>query len=283
MQKSNSLSNKDAQKISVIHQSAIRLLNLINQILEFRKTETQNKKLCVAHDNIANLVYEIGLKYKELNRKPDIEFRIELEKEDMPLYFDKEIVTIILDNLISNAIKYTEKGSITLGLHDVVRNNISYTEIKVSDTGFGITPEALPHIFNRYYQEGGDHQASGTGIGLALVKNLVTLHEGEIKVESTLGTGSTFYFSLLTDNTYPHVLHADSSERTVDEKEEKEEIPESASGGKRIMLIVEDNQDICNYIAESFSDDFEVKTAANGEQGMEQALNSIPDIIVSDI
>ena len=283
MQKSNSLSNKDAQKISVIHQSAIRLLNLINQILEFRKTETQNKKLCVAHDNIANLVYEIGLKYKELNRKPDIEFRIELEKEDMPLYFDKEIVTIILDNLISNAIKYTEKGSITLGLHNVVRNNISYTEIKVSDTGFGITPEALPHIFNRYYQEGGDHQASGTGIGLALVKNLVTLHEGEIKVESTLGTGSTFYFSLLTDNTYPHVLHADSPERTVDEKEEKEEIPESASGGKRIMLIVEDNQDICNYIAESFSDDFEVKTAANGEQGMEQALNSIPDIIVSDI
>ena len=74
-----------------------------------------------------------------------------------------------------------------------------------------------------------------------------------------------------------------SPERTVDEKEEKEEIPESASGGKRIMLIVEDNQDICNYIAESFSDDFEVKTAANGEQGMEQALNSIPDIIVSDI
>ena len=279
----SNLSAYYSNKVKVIHSSAIRLLNLINQILEFRKTETQNKKLCVAHDNIANLVYEIGLKYKELNRKPDIEFRIELEKEDMPLYFDKEIVTIILDNLISNAIKYTEKGSITLGLHNVVRNNISYTEIKVSDTGFGITPEALPYIFNRYYQEGGDHQASGTGIGLALVKNLVTLHEGEIKVESTLGTGSTFYFSLLTDNTYPHVLHADSPERTVDEKEEKEEIPESASGGKRIMLIVEDNQDICNYIAESFSDDFEVKTAANGEQGMEQALNSIPDIIVSDI
>ena len=95
--KRNTLSSGDSQKISVIHQSAIRLLNLINQILEFRKTETQNKKLCVAHDNIANLVYEIGLKYKELNRKPDIEFRIELEKEDMPLYFDKEIVTIILD------------------------------------------------------------------------------------------------------------------------------------------------------------------------------------------
>lgn len=283
MQKSNSLSNKDSQKISVIHQSAIRLLNLINQILEFRKTETQNKKLCVAHDNIANLVHEVGLKYKELNRKPDIEFHIELEREDMSLYFDKEVVTIILDNLISNAIKYTEKGIITLGLYHVVRNNIDYTEIKVSDTGYGITPDSLPHIFNRYYQEGGDHQASGTGIGLALVKNLVALHEGEIRAESTLGVGSTFYFSLLTDNTYPHVLHTDSPEKPADEKEEKEEIPESVSGGKRILLIVEDNEDICNYIVESFSDDFEVKTAANGEQGIEQALSCIPDIIVSDI
>lgn len=283
MQKHNSLSGKDAQKISVIHQSAIRLLNLINQILEFRKTETQNKKLCVSRANIASLVHEIGLKYKELNRKPDIEFRLEIEKEDMPLYFDKEVVTIILDNLISNAIKYTDRGTITLGLRNVSRDNINYTEIKVSDTGYGIAPDALPHVFDRYYQEGSEHQASGTGIGLALVKNLVTLHEAEIRVESALNVGSTFYFSLLTDNTYPHVLHADSQEKTDDEKDVKEESAESVPSGKRILLIVEDNRDICDYIAESFSDDFEVKTAANGEQGLEQALSCIPDIIVSDI
>lgn len=154
------------------------MLNLINQILEFRKTETQNKKLCVSRDNLAALVHEIGLKYKELNRKPEIDFCLEIEQEDMSLFFDKEVVTIILDNLISNAIKYTEKGTITLGLHQVVRNNIHHTEISVSDTGFGIAPDALPHIFDRYYQEGSEHQASGTGIGLALVKNLVVLHEG---------------------------------------------------------------------------------------------------------
>ena len=283
MQKSNSLSGKDSQKISVIHQSAIRLLNLINQILEFRKTETQNKKLCVSRDNLAALVHEIGLKYKELNRKPEIDFCLEIEQEDMSLFFDKEVVTIMLDNLISNAIKYTEKGTITLGLHQVVRNNIHHTEISVSDTGFGIAPDALPHIFDRYYQEGSEHQASGTGIGLALVKNLVVLHEGEIRVESSLNVGSTFYVSLLTDNTYPHVLHADSTEKTSDEKDEKEENIEPVHSGKRILLIVEDNRDICDYIVESFSDDFEVRTAANGEQGLEQALGCIPDIIVSDI
>ncbi|MDE8712203.1 ATP-binding protein, partial [Phocaeicola vulgatus] len=113
-----------------------------------------------------------------------------------------------------------------------------HTEISVSDTGFGIAPDALPHIFDRYYQEGSEHQASGTGLGLALVKNLVVLHEGEIRVESSLNVGSTFYVSLLTDNTYPHVLHADSTEKNSDEKDEKEENIEPVHSGKRILLIV---------------------------------------------
>lgn len=110
MQKDTSLPTRQAQKLSVIHQSALRLLNLINQILEFRKTETQNKKLCVCKGNITPLIHEIGLKYKELNQKKAIDFQIQIEKEEMPLFFDKEIITIILDNLISNAIKYTEQG-----------------------------------------------------------------------------------------------------------------------------------------------------------------------------
>lgn len=287
MQKDKSLPAKQAQKLSVIHQSALRLLNLINQILEFRKTETQNKKLCVCKGNIAPLIYEIGLKYKELNQKTKIDFHIRIEKEEIPLFFDKEIITIILDNLISNAIKYTEQGRVTLSLYQTTRNEVAYTEIKVSDTGYGISSEALPHIFDRYYQESGKHQASGTGIGLALVKNLVELHEGEIRAESIQNEGSTFYISLLTDNIYPNALHADSTE-PVKEEEVSETIPEDTQiaamdSGKPILLIVEDNEEIQNYIAESFSDSFEVITAYNGEEGQQQALTRIPDIIVSDI
>ena len=184
MQKDTSLPTKQIQKLSVIHQSALRLLNLINQILEFRKTETQNKKLCICKGNLTPLIYEIGLKYKELNQKPKIDFQIQTEKEEILLFFDKEIITIILDNLISNAIKYTEQGRVTLSLYQTIRNEVSYTEIKVSDTGYGISAKALPHIFDRYYQESGKHQASGTGIGLSLVRNLVKLHEGDIRVES---------------------------------------------------------------------------------------------------
>ena len=287
MQKDTSLPTRQVQKLSVIHLSALRLLNLINQILEFRKTETQNKKLCVCKGNIAPLIHEIGLKYKELNQKKAIDFQIQIEKEEMPLFFDKEIITIILDNLISNAIKYTEQGKITLSLYPTTRNGVTYTEIKVSDTGYGISAEALPHVFDRYYQESGKHQASGTGIGLALVRNLVELHEGEIRVESIQNEGSTFYISLLTDNIYPNALHGDSTKQTEEEMI-SEAVPEDSQNtepetSKPILLIVEDNEDIQKYIAESFSESFEVITGSNGEEGKQQALNRIPDIIVSDI
>lgn len=287
MQKDTSLPTRQAQKLSVIHQSALRLLNLINQILEFRKTETQNKKLCVCKSNIAPLVHEIGLKYKELNQKKAIDFQIQIEKEEMLLFFDKEIITIILDNLISNAIKYTEQGKITLSLYPTTRNGVTYTEIKVSDTGYGISAEALPHVFDRYYQESGKHQASGTGIGLALVKNLVTLHEGEIRAESIQNEGSTFYISLLTDNIYPNALHADSTEPVQEEMNQNTELEYSQEAtldtSKPILLIVEDNEEIQKYIVESFTDSFEVITANNGEEGKQQALSRIPDIVVSDI
>ena len=170
MQESTTLTGKDKRRISVIHQSAVRLLNLVNQILEFRKTETQNKKLCVCKSNIVSVVYETGLKYKELNRNPHIAISIHTEEENMELFFDKEAITIILDNLVSNALKYTEKGQISIGAQWVEEQNVRYLELSIRDTGYGISPEALSHIFERYYQEGSHHQASGTGIGLALVK-----------------------------------------------------------------------------------------------------------------
>ena len=172
------------------------------------------------------------------------------------------MITIILDNLISNAIKYTEKGRITLSLYNAEKSGIHYTEIKVSDTGYGISNEALSHIFDRYYQEKGKHQASGTGIGLSLVMNLVKLHEAEIFVESDVNVGSSFYVSLLTDNTYPHALHCEEHKagngndgQNVNAVEEGEVANVNANP---ILLVVEDNADILDYISESFSDSFEV-------------------------
>ena len=191
------LSPKHANKISIIHDSATRLLNLINRILEFRKTETQNRKLAVARGNLAQLVQEIGLRYKELNPNNKVAYHIHIETEDAELFYDADMVTIILDNLLSNAVKYTSEGEITLTLRSVEEMQIKYTEISVKDTGHGIEPEALPHIFDRYYQAKSKFQASGSGIGLALVKGLTDLHEGMLKVESTPEVGTTFILRLL--------------------------------------------------------------------------------------
>ena len=283
LNKDSNLQQKQQQKISVVRQSALRLLNLINQILEFRKTETQNKKLRVSKDNLASFVRETGLKYKELNMKPEIDFSIDIENENTLLYFDKEVINIILDNLISNAVKYTDKGQITLSLYSSERDNLHYTEIKVSDSGPGILPEEQGRIFDRYYQAKDNRHASGTGIGLALVKNLVHLHEGEIRVESEIDKGSSFFFSLLTHNIYPNALHCDQEEK----KEEQDDSPNNAEivafNGKPILLIVEDNTDIREYISGSFSDSFEIVTAIEGEEGLVSAFSKIPDIIISDI
>lgn len=286
--KSNTLSSKDHHRISVIHQSAVRLLNLINQILDFRKTETQNKRLCVTKGNLTNVVYEVGLKYKELNSKPDIQILIEIEEENMFLFFDKEIITMILDNLISNALKYTDKGYIRIRTEWVTENGIRYAQLSVEDTGYGIGKEALAHIFERYYQESGEHQASGTGIGLALVKNLVKLHEGDIQVKSLPDVGTTFYLRLLADNTYPQALHGeDMHTEKQDAKAEdstmKLEAIEPDKNARPIIWVVEDNADIRDYIADSFTDLYEIKTAANGKEGLQIATDCIPDIIVSDI
>lgn len=286
--KSNTLSSKDHHRISVIHQSAVRLLNLINQILDFRKTETQNKRLCVTKGNLTNTVYEVGLKYKELNSKPDIQILIEAEEENMFLFFDKEIITMILDNLISNALKYTDKGYIRIRAEWVTENGIRYAQLSVEDTGYGIGKEALAHIFERYYQESGEHQASGTGIGLALVKNLVKLHEGDIQVKSLPDIGTTFYLRLLAENTYPQALHGEDihtekQDAKAEDSTMKLEAIEPDKNARPIILVVEDNADIRNYIADSFTNLYEVKTAANGKEGLQIATDCIPDIIVSDI
>ncbi len=119
------------------------------------------------------------------------------------------------------------------------------------------------------------------------MKNLVTLHEGEIRAESIQNEGSTFYISLLTDNIYPNALHADSTEPVQEEMNQNTELEYSQEAtldtSKPILLIVEDNEEIQKYIVESFTDSFEVITANNGEEGKQQALSRIPDIVVSDI
>jgi signal transduction histidine kinase/DNA-binding response OmpR family regulator len=267
-------------KIKLIHDSASRLLNLINQMLEFRKTETQNRRLTVAKGDLGNLVTEVGLRYKELNRNDKVKIHVAIETEATALYFDADVITTILNNLLSNAVKYTPEGEIRLTLSSVAEKDKQYTEIRVSDTGYGINPQDLPHIFDRYYQAKSKYQASGTGIGLALVKSLADLHHGTLHVESRENKGTTFKFRILTENTYPDALHKETKKTSpAPETGKKEEDTDS----RLQILVVEDNDDIREYIASSFSSNYTVTTATNGQEGLELAQKQIPDIIISDI
>lgn len=279
-----SLSPSLKRKIEVIRNSARRLNNLVSKILEFRKTDTGNRQLLVGRGNIVPIIAEICSKYDELNQNRNVKIVFKASQEIINVYFDKEVLTIILDNLMSNAMKYTARGSITMSV-ELQQGERDKLLISVADTGYGISEEAIPHIFERYYQEHGTHQASGTGIGLSLVKSLTELHEGHIEVESKPGEGSKFTLLLDASNTYATARHkADAGEDLKTPQPEASDSGQNDGGERKpIMLIVEDNIDICRYIADSFAAEFEIVTAGNGRDGLKEAFRVVPDIIISDV
>lgn len=270
-------------RVKIIHDSTLRLLNLINQILEFRKTETQNRTLTVGKGNIGNLVMEIGLRYKELNRNEKVAFEINVDKVSEDIYFDNEVITTVLNNLLSNAVKYTPAGKISLSLKEISEEEINYVEICVTDTGYGIDADALPHIFDRYYQVKGKHQASGTGIGLALVKSLSELHEAVLTVDSHPGMGTTFRLLLQKDNPYPKALHKEYEEDNKSVEAVNATGVDVKTDDKPLVLVVEDNEAIREYIKSSLDNKFRVIAAPDGKEGLDLAQQNIPDIIISDI
>lgn len=285
MKSDKSLSAEHSRKIGVIHKSAARLIDLINSILEFRRTETQNRQLRVAYGDIGQLVSDIGGRYRELNTNSAVDIRIHVENGDFRLWYDPEIVAMIVDNLMSNACKYTVAGAIDLKLYHCEESGVPFTEIAVTDTGIGMGNETLRHIFDRYYRDRSAETKLGTGIGLALVYNLVKIHEGEIFAESEPDRGSTFRFRLHTDNSYPDAerraegyLCVTETVGAVSEKMVVKESPERST-----VLVVEDNIDIINYINTSLESEYNVVSATNGSEGLAKAKDIMPDIIISDI
>ena len=278
-----------SKKIGSIHASAERLLNLINDILEFRKTETQNRKLSVARADLGHLIQEIGMRFQDLNHNPKIKILTEVQEGIEEIYFDSEVITTVVNNLMSNAIKYTPSGCITLSL---CKKSSEWVSISVEDTGYGIDKEALPHICDRYYQENGKHQASGTGIGLALVKSLAQLHEADLQIDSQKGEGSKFSFVLKRSNTYPEALHKDDEKLdlakdiqapSTDDLKEGSDSDGNEENQRPLLLIVEDNSDIRQYIEDSLQEDYRILQACNGKEGKDLAFAQVPDLIVSDI
>ena len=288
---SSGIETKEKGKLQIANRNARRLLTLINQLLDLSKLEAGSMELKAEQHNIVSFLKSLFYSFESLAEAQKIIMKFESEYEDIPVVFEPDKLEKVFYNLISNALKFTSGGGeIKVELKIM---NSTQVEIKIKDTGEGINEKELPHIFDRFYQVDGSitRQYEGTGIGLALTKELVELHKGKILVNSKKGEGSEFIILLPVGK-----LKASKEftpDRTLQENFYKEnetidiipgsDISGQESGEKEIILIVEDNYDVRNYIREQVEIDYETIEAANGEEGITKAKEKIPDLIITDV
>jgi len=277
-----------------VHNNAQKLNQLINELLDFRKQEQGFKKLKVSEYDIVEFMHEIYLSFKEFAGFHTIDFSINFNSDRLMLWFDYSEMQKVFNNLISNAFKFTPKnGKINITINASGEEVI----ISVSDTGSGIPKQDQDKIFNIFYQADNDEmQKNGTGIGLALSKGIVDLHNGSIWIESEPDKGSTFFVKLrygnahFVDNSKVDIVEQTESEAiSIDAKLDVDFLKELSDnqhvhlGAKPSILIVEDNDHLRELLINIFQSLYNVQEAKNGIEGYELAIEQHPDIIVSDI
>lgn len=291
--KNEKLSDDGSKLIHIMRKNVQVLMKLIDQIIEFRRYENGKMQTYFTLSDLNAFVGDICNSFMELAKKRRIHFSYSAAKEDFTLWFDSDKMEKICYNLLSNAIKFTlENGTIKVHLNKVEVNGEYQVKLTVADSGMGISDQHILQIFDRFYRV--DNNISGSGIGLALTKVLVELHNGTIDVESTEGKGSVFYVTLpykqkdISINEQYPVLDskADLSEEILlletDEGDDESEQTKNKSE-KPQVLIVDDNADVRQYVKTLLQHDFEIIEAANGQAGLLQAMRNVPELIISDV
>jgi signal transduction histidine kinase/DNA-binding response OmpR family regulator len=292
--------------VVLMRRNARRLLRLINQLLDISKLETGKITLQVSEKDIIYFIRTLVLSFLSLAESKKINFEYDLPDSTQRVYYDQDKLEKILTNLISNAFKFTPAlGRVRINVqfvtsHDQVGPHT--IEIKVSDSGKGIPQDQIEKIFDRFYQvsDSDTREQEGSGIGLALTKEMVDLYRGELRVESTEGTGSIFTVRLPVSKEQFNpeeivITHekADLGPFQSDlEPDEPEEAAEAATAMYQtprksetdpVILIVEDNVDLMNYISSNLGYSYQILMAGNGRQGLDRAIESIPDLVISDV
>jgi len=284
--------------VDVMHRNATQLHQLINQLLDFRKMETGNLKLTLICGDLVSYLSGIVGSFNNMAQEKEIDLKFNSLKKEIVTNFDADKLGKIMNNLLSNAFKFTGKGGkISVNLALIFDSDDNETvgestekriiEINVKDTGIGITETNLEKIFTRFFQVDDGTRQTGTGIGLALTKELVKLHRGTITVISKPGKGSKFTIHLPYEEiTNPEVASPASDDNPGDFSialQTDERMGESMLAGRRIMLLVDDNPDVRYFIKSHFNSNFQVLEAENGLEGWNISLKTIPDIIISDV
>lgn len=281
--------------LDTMERNASRLLSLINQLLDLSKIESGSSKLQIEEKDLMAIIKGVTMSFQSKAEEKQIRLEVKSEVELLPAFFDQDKIETILINLIANSLNFTpEQGHIKVLVE--TKSRTKYCKIVVQDNGKGIPKEDLNTIFNRFYQSDNQRDGAyeGSGIGLALTKELVELHGGSINVSSKEGEGTEITFLLPIDRSN----YSENELTKINQKEapettavllEKNKDHEDNTGTKvsedsvPILLLIEDNVDVMKYVKEILFDSYHVLEAMDGKIGIEMAIENIPDLIISDV
>lgn len=271
--------------LKLMERNGTRLESLINQLLDLARLESGKIEVQLASGDIVYFLRILASSFESWAMRKDIQFDVDLPNQSLEVAFDADKLHKVINNLLSNAFKYTpEEGSVSIKANAQDK----LLEIEITDTGIGIPPDQLPHIFDRFTRgEQLDDELASSGIGLALTKELVELMQGEIWVKSNPVGGSIFGIQLpvlsptLAEKAWTEAPHAISSQ-TI-EAQTSPPLSPMADSEKALVLVVEDNKDLNEYISSQLQDKYKLLNARDGKAGLSMALEAIPDLIITDV
>jgi DNA-binding response OmpR family regulator/two-component sensor histidine kinase len=289
------------ERIFTAYKNADRMKRLVNELLDFNKLEVGNLKLNVQHGELVQYILETSSAFNEMAAKRRISFSVNTDTPIIMGWFDRDKLERVIFNVLSNAFKFTaDTGEIKLQISTKHSVNNDGTlcrciELVIEDNGIGISPEELPHIFEKFYQAKSSAKISspGTGIGLSLTKALVELHHGNITAESVPDHATIFTISLPIDaNAYqedenivtpPDVVYNGKHDDDLLAPPDQEEFDLDTVTDKPKILVVEDNCELRDYLVAELRNEFSVLEAKDGAEGVAIAFEQNPDLIISDV
>jgi signal transduction histidine kinase/DNA-binding response OmpR family regulator/streptogramin lyase len=285
--------------IDIMRRNAQRLMNLVNQLLDISRLDAGKMKINLTEDNIVKYLRILVYDYLTLAENKHIKYIAELPESEFIIWFDRDKTEKIISNLLLNAFKYTpQNGTVQCMVKiesDSNKNDRYYLNIRIMDSGKGISKEHLSRIFDRFYRvEGHDEtDGHGTGIGLSLVSEFVSLLHGKIDVRSSPGQGSEFFVTIplgkehLSSEEYiflqPAVKVTDKPDKLILEEKYGYSSGKKTDKGRMVILVIEDNEDLRNYIKEILEGEYRILEASEGRTGINIAFTMMPDLIVTDI
>lgn len=292
--KKSSLDHESHNHLLLIQKNVHLMLRLINQLMDFRKLETNTISLRLSKEPIIPFIKEIMFSFQELAKTKGIQFTFISKIENDILFFDKNKIEKILYNLLSNAFKFTpDSGKITLELlykSTKSDNKTDFLEMHIKNSGDGIAKKNLDNIFDRFFQDDNqiDQTQSGSGVGLSIAKSLVEIHKGYITAKSKFKKNTKFIVGIPLNDIYSAEEKCNESAypdkiSSNDFFKNKEAIAINKKQHAHTVLIVEDNLDLRKFLSQMLSSEYNIITAENGEVGLSKTREYKPDVIISDI